>query len=81
MAGIVRKVTVDRIEGDVAVLLDGGAQVDVPRAWLPPGAGEGSALVIGVELDPDAEAALRQRVEGAHARLTGGDPGDDEIEL
>ena len=81
MAEITREVTVDRIEGEVAVLLDGGAQIDVPRSWLPVGAGEGAALIIGVVLDPEAQGALLQRVQDAQARLTASDPGDDEIDL
>jgi hypothetical protein len=74
-------VQVDRIEGDVAVLLWGDETVDVPRAWLPPGAGEGASLLITLQRDPDAEEALRRDVQARLARLAGDDPGEDEIDL
>lgn len=80
MGDVVREVTVDRIEGSVAVLLDGATQVDVPSAWLPPGTGEGSVLIVTVRRDPEAENVLRERIRKAHERLTSDDD-DDEIEL
>lgn len=81
MSEVVREVTVDRIEGSVAVLLDGAAQVDVPTSWLPPETGEGSVLIVTVRRDPEAENVLRERIRKAQERLTSGDDDDDEIEL
>lgn len=54
--------TIDRIEGELAVLVDDAQQVHVPLAWLPADTGEGSALRLTLEHDPVAEAALRERI-------------------
>jgi hypothetical protein len=40
------KAFVDRIEGDVAVLLIGGRQWDLPAEVLPPGVTEGDTVEI-----------------------------------
>lgn len=54
---------VDRIEGDVAVLVDpAGRTVDLPADWLPVGVGEGE----GVSLKP---ADVQQTLSEAQARL------------
>lgn len=67
------EVVIDRIEGDVAVLLPvgpvatgcrPGARLLWPKRLLPAGAGEGSHLTVSVALDPAATAAARKRVEG-----------------
>lgn len=79
MAEVLRRVTVDRIEGSIAVLLDGDSQVDVPVAWLPSGAGEGAALTVTLALDAESEDALRARIKATQQRLVSG--GDDEIDL
>jgi hypothetical protein len=44
------KAFVDRIEGEVAVLLIGGRQWDLPAAVLPPGAAEGDTVEITVAM-------------------------------
>lgn len=75
-----RRVTVDRIEGSVAVLLDGDTQIDVPATWLPAGAGEGAALTVTLARDAAGEAALKDRIRGAQQRLVTGE-GDDEIDI
>jgi hypothetical protein len=61
--------TVDRLEGDRAVLIDGVSQSDIPAAWLPAGAREGSALTLRLELAPEAEEALAERIRALQGRL------------
>jgi len=73
-------VVLDRIEGDVAVLVEAGRQVHVPLRWLPAGVGEGTVLQLQWSVDPRATEALAQRVAGAQRRLVArqadGDAGD-----
>jgi hypothetical protein len=65
---------VDRIEGSLAVVEMENRTVDLPSAWLPSGAGEGSVLRLEVErhaqtsrvtLTLDA-AATADRMEAMH---------------
>jgi len=58
---------VDRIEGDWAVLLVDGQPVDWPVSALPPGAGEGSRLLVVLERVP-AESSADERQERLRAR-------------
>ena len=55
---------VDRIEGDVAVVLAAGTSFDLPCAALPAGVREGSVLVLnlGAAVDPAAAAARQSRL-------------------
>lgn len=62
-----RSLTVDRIEGDRAVLELGGETVDVPLALLPEGAAEGSRLLL--TLDPAGTADALAEAEARLARL------------
>ena len=54
---------VDRIEGEVAVLLVGEdeVRVDFPRKYLPKGTKEGSVLDLSLESDSRAEEKQRQK--------------------
>jgi hypothetical protein len=73
------RAVVDRIEGDLAVLLvgDDEREIHVAVAALPEGAEEGSWLRVRVdgdevevvELDPDATRAQRDRIDGKLERL------------
>jgi hypothetical protein len=81
MAEVARAVTIDRIEGAFAVLVDGDRQVDVPLSWLPAGTAEGSALRIVIRDDPAGERALQDRIRAAHERLRDSNDGDDDLEL
>jgi hypothetical protein len=62
---------VDRIEGSLAVVEVDGGTVDLPAAWLPAGAAEGSVLRVEVEQDSGASrvtitldsAATEDRIE------------------
>ena len=46
--------TLDRIEGAVAVLVQAGAQLDVPLALLPEGVIEGSTILLTIT-PPDTQ--------------------------
>ncbi len=65
--------SVDRFEGDVAVLVDeDGNSLDVPRAALPAGVKNGDMLrrqTDGFVMDADAAAARRARVLELQNRL------------
>ena len=71
-------VTVDRVEGEYAVIVDGDHQVDIPLVWLPDGVSEGAVLNLELTLSPDAETALRERVEELQRRLRGSAEGDTD---
>ena len=56
------KVIIDRFEGDFAIVeLDAGVFVNMPRALVPAGAGEGS--VISIEVDPEATNGRRESIK------------------
>ena len=69
-------VTVDRIEAGRAVLTDERHQVEIPAAWLPAGAIEGSALRL--TLDPDAQTVVAARIDSAQSRQRRGEDVDLE---
>lgn len=70
-------IVVDRIEGDIVILEIAGALVNVAARLLPPGAGEGSVLVLQLA---DAHARLDE-AEARLARLRAAGPQDDDIDL
>jgi hypothetical protein len=66
------KVTLDRIEGTVAVLIsreDESVWVNVPVSLLPPGCREGDILTIRIERDIQATEAAQERVSGLIEKL------------
>jgi len=66
------KVTVDRIEGSVAVLIsceDESVRVNVPVSLLPPGCREGETLTIRIERDRAATETAQDRVTGLIEKL------------
>ena len=66
------KVTLDRIEGTVAVLIsreDESVRVNVPVSLLPPGCREGDILTIRIERDLQATGAAQERVSGLIEKL------------
>ena len=66
------KVTIDRIEGTVAVLIsraDESVRVNVPLSLLPPGCREGDILTIRIERDIQATEAAQERVSGLIEKL------------
>jgi hypothetical protein len=59
------KMTIDRIEGTVAVLISRGekpVRVNVPVELLPPGCREGDILTIRIERDGPATKAAQEQV-------------------
>ncbi|MCB9731105.1 MAG: DUF3006 domain-containing protein [Deltaproteobacteria bacterium] len=70
---------IDRVEGDVAVLIsDGGRHtVRVPKALLPAGQGEGAWLTLRLDADPAKTAAVAGNVAATRAKLSSGDDGGD----
>lgn len=66
------KVSIDRIEGKVAVLVmrdDPYGQVHVPVSLLPPGCREGDILTLTLEADPADTTAAKGRVSGLIEKL------------
>ena len=66
------KVTIDRIEGTVAVLIsreDESVRVNIPVSLLPPGCREGDILTIRIEQDRVATEAAQERVSGLIEKL------------
>ena len=67
------KVTLDRIEGTVAVLIsreDESVRVNVPVSLLPPICREGDILTIRIERDRVATESAQERVAGLIEKLT-----------
>ena len=80
--------TIDRIEGSVAVLVsDAGASYEVGRSALPAEAREGTVLIVGgdasgidwssARVDADEKGRRVDRAEEALAELRRRDPGGD----
>jgi len=66
------KVSVDRIEESIAVLIvqdTTGRLIRIPASLLPPGCREGDVLDLTLEPDPAGTAAARERVSGLIERL------------
>ena len=66
------KVTIDRIEGTIAVLIsreDESVRVNIPVSLLPPGCREGDILTIRIERDVEATEAAQARVAGLIEKL------------
>ena len=66
------KVSIDRIEGTVVVLIsraDESVRVNVPLSLLPPGCREGDILTIRIERDIQATEAAQERVSGLIEKL------------
>ena len=66
------KVTIDRVEGTVAVLIsreDESVRGNIPVSLLPPGCREGDILTILIERDRAATKAAQERVSGLIEKL------------
>ena len=64
------KATIDRIEGNIAVLIleeDEAVRINLPLSFLPEGCREGDILTIGIKRDTpgtkEAKERLSQRIE------------------
>ncbi len=66
------KLTIDRIEGNVAVLIsrrDESLHVTLPVLLLPPGSREGDIVSLIIETDPEETEKVRDRVADLASRL------------
>ncbi|OPY48612.1 MAG: hypothetical protein A4E48_02641 [Methanosaeta sp. PtaU1.Bin060] len=73
------KATLDRIEGEMAVLLvrgDERLRLDVPLALLPEGSREGDILDIAINRDERAKEEAKERVSSLLERLKSKSQGD-----
>ena len=70
---------VDRLEGDLAILVVDGATVEVPVAALPEGTREGAVLTFVQAVTEEAER--RATAEARLRRLKARDTLPDEIDL
>ena len=63
--GDLMRAVIDRFEGSQALLLfgDEGIAVPLPRRILPPGAAEGDILRVSFQIDHEAAAAQRKKIE------------------
>jgi Protein of unknown function (DUF3006) len=67
--------SIDRLEGEVAVLLVDGEERHVPRAQLPEDAREGDVVDLAtLSVDAEATEALRAEVRAARERARKGKP-------
>ena len=66
------KVTIDRIEGTIAVLIpqdDEAMRFTIPVSLLPSGCREGDILTIGIERDPEGTKEAKKRLSDRIERL------------
>jgi hypothetical protein len=66
------RATIDRIEGNIAVLIDQedeSVRFSLPLSLLPAGCSEGDIIVIGIERDSEATAEVKERVSGRIEKL------------
>jgi hypothetical protein len=66
------KVTLDRIEGTLAVLIpqdDEAMRFTIPVSLLPSGCREGDILTIGIERDPEGTKEAKKRLSDRIERL------------
>lgn len=60
------RAVIDRFEGDIAVVLIGDESIrcDLPRRYLPPGAGEGHHLTLEFVIDEQGTEQQRKKIQG-----------------
>lgn len=68
-----RIVSIDQIDGDVAILVDERQRASVPVSWLPAGSTQGTVLRLVLTPDPDEQAKLEARIKKLQARAQRGD--------
>jgi hypothetical protein len=66
---VIKRLSVDRIEGETAVLLEDRRAVELPAEWLPAGVGEGTWLTLTLAEDPEATDDARARIQRLQAQL------------
>jgi len=63
-------VVIDRIEEGIAVMeFEDRSLMELPARFLPPGAREGMAVKVNLELDPDSTNRFRQETEELQRQL------------
>lgn len=62
-------ITVDRFEGDLAVVEFAGRTFNLPRALLPEETREGDVLRLSIEVDQAATAGRREKVKSLEDKL------------
>jgi Protein of unknown function (DUF3006) len=66
------KAVIDRVEGELAVLLLGDKsefRLNFPLSLLPAGCREGDILSISIERDPEATIQAKERISGLMEKL------------
>ncbi len=65
------KAVIDRIEGNIAIVLmgDDEIQVDIPKTSLPKGCKEGDWLTVSFELDPKETSDRKERISQLLSKL------------
>ncbi|AGA26490.1 Protein of unknown function (DUF3006) [Singulisphaera acidiphila DSM 18658] len=72
------RLSIDRFEGDLAVLVDDrGRQINFPFDLLPKGVRAGEVLTFAVERDTEATRQLQAETKAVQAELKKRDPGGD----
>lgn len=66
------KLSVDRIDGDTAVLVDASRQIAIPASWLPEGAVEGTSLDLELSVNLEDTDDLARRIVELQAARGGG---------
>ncbi|MBN1947081.1 MAG: DUF3006 domain-containing protein [Bradymonadales bacterium] len=64
-----RSLTVDRFEGNWAVLAHETGEVKLPKSWLPSGCQEGTLISMALSPDAEGQRALTDRVASLQARF------------
>jgi len=66
------RAVIDRVEGELAVLLLGNKgefRLNIPLSLLPAGCKEGDVLNISIEREPEATQQVKERVSGLMDKL------------
>ena len=65
------KATIDRIEGNIAIVLvgDEGIKLDIPLSLLPADCRESDVLNLSIERDPEATSQAKERVSDLMEKL------------
>jgi hypothetical protein len=66
------KMTIDRVEGDIAVLVtceENPQTVNLPLSLLPPGSREGDVITVEIGRDDEATRETKNRVRDLIAKL------------
>jgi hypothetical protein len=70
-------ITIDRVEGEWAVVVLDGRTINLPRAWFGDAVPEGSVWRLDLTRDRETEAARLDAARARIERLSRGDDGGD----